>query len=50
MKQVAFIREGLTFDLLIADRIADILPMLREAIAPIGEHDKEMKEAQPHNL
>jgi hypothetical protein len=50
MKRVKFIRDDLSFDLLIADRVSDILPMIRNAMAPINEHDKEMKEAQPHNL
>jgi uncharacterized protein (TIGR00730 family) len=50
MKRVQFIRDGLTFDLLIAERVADILPMLRQAIAPLDERDKGMKEAQPEHL
>jgi hypothetical protein len=35
---------------LVADQVADILPLLRRAMAPVEEHEKEMKEAQPHNL
>jgi uncharacterized protein (TIGR00730 family) len=50
MKRVKFIRDDLSFDLLIADRVSNILPMIRNAMAPIDERDKEMKEAQPHNL
>ena len=50
MKRLKFIRDDLSFDLLVADRIADILPMLRKAIAPIEEHEKEMKAAQPQHF
>lgn len=50
MKRVKFIRDDLNFDLLVADRVEDILPMLRHAMAPVEEHEKEMKAAQPHHL
>jgi uncharacterized protein (TIGR00730 family) len=50
MKRTNFIRQDLSFDLLVADRVADILPMLRSAIAPVEEHEKEMKAAQPEHL
>jgi uncharacterized protein (TIGR00730 family) len=50
MKRLKFIRDDLSFDLLVADRIADILPMLRKAIAPVEEHEKEMKAAQPQHF
>jgi uncharacterized protein (TIGR00730 family) len=50
MKRINFIRDDLNFDLLVADRVADILPMLRAALAPIEEHDKQMKTAQPEHL
>ncbi len=50
MKQTQFIREGLSFELLVADRVADILPKLQRAIAPVDERDKHMKAAQPHQL
>ncbi len=49
MKRLDFIRPGLNFDLLVADRVSDILPMLHQA-APLEESDKEMKTAQPHLL
>ncbi|HEY7301478.1 MAG TPA: TIGR00730 family Rossman fold protein [Xanthobacteraceae bacterium] len=42
MKKVEFIREGLLFDLLVADRIEDVLPMLLEAVRAIPELAKEM--------
>jgi len=50
MKRIKFIRDDLNFDLLVAEEVADILPMLQQAMAPVEEHEKEMKEAQPHNL
>jgi uncharacterized protein (TIGR00730 family) len=50
MKRINFIREDLNFDLLVADRVADILPMLHHAIEPVEEHEKEMKAAQPEHL
>jgi uncharacterized protein (TIGR00730 family) len=42
MKQLEFIREGLAFDLLVAKRVEDVLPMLFEAIRQIPEPAKEM--------
>jgi uncharacterized protein (TIGR00730 family) len=50
MKRINFIREDLNFDLLVADRVADILPMLHEAVAPVEEHEKQMKTVQPEHL
>jgi uncharacterized protein (TIGR00730 family) len=50
MKRLQFIRDDLNFDLLVADRVRDILPMLTKAIAPVSEADKELKTAQPHEL
>ena len=50
MKQTQFIRDGLSFDLLVANKAGDILPKLQHAIAPVEEHEKQMKVAQPHQL
>src|SRR5690242_2888389 len=50
MKRLAFIRDDLSFDLLVANRIGDILPMLRKSIAGVEEHEKEMKTAQPQHF
>ena len=50
MKRVKFIRDDLNFSLLVADKVADILPLLRQAMVPVEEHEKEMKAAQPHHL
>jgi hypothetical protein len=46
MKRIEFIRDDLNFNLLVADRVADILPLLREAMTSVEEHEKEMKDAQ----
>jgi uncharacterized protein (TIGR00730 family) len=46
MKRIEFIRDDLNFNLLVADRIADILPLLRQAMASVEEHEKEMKDVQ----
>jgi uncharacterized protein (TIGR00730 family) len=42
MKQAAFIREGLTINLLVADRVEDILPKLFDAARAVAESEKEM--------
>ena len=45
MEELQFIRAGLTVNLLVADRIDDILPKLIEAAREISEPDKAMKAA-----
>jgi uncharacterized protein (TIGR00730 family) len=50
MKRLQFIRDDLDFDLLVANRVSDILPMLKKAIAPVSESDKKLKTAQPYEL
>ncbi|HMA57883.1 MAG TPA: TIGR00730 family Rossman fold protein [Pseudolabrys sp.] len=42
MKALEFIRGDLNFDLLVADKVADILPMLQKAAAAVPEEEKEM--------
>jgi uncharacterized protein (TIGR00730 family) len=42
MKTLEFIRDDLNFDLLVADSVADILPMLQKAAAAVPEEEKEM--------
>jgi hypothetical protein len=42
MKRLEFIRGDLNFDLLVADKVADILPMLQKAAAMVSEEEKEM--------
>jgi uncharacterized protein (TIGR00730 family) len=50
MKRTQFIREGLSFDLLVADTVVDILPMLQGAIAPVAEGEKELRTVEPQQL
>ena len=42
MRKVGFIRAGLTIDLLVADRVEDILPKLTEAVGAVPEPAKDM--------
>ena len=42
MKALEFIRDDLNFDLLVADKVDDILPMLKNAAAAVSEEEKEM--------
>jgi uncharacterized protein (TIGR00730 family) len=42
MKALEFIRSDLSFDLLVADKVESILPMLRDAAAAVSESEKEM--------
>ena len=42
MKAMQFIRAGLTFNLLVAERVEDILPKLSEALRALPEEEKEM--------
>lgn len=42
MKKLEFIRGDLNFDLLIADKVADILPMLQKAAASVSDEEKVM--------
>jgi uncharacterized protein (TIGR00730 family) len=50
MKALQFIRAGLTFNLLVADRVEDFLPSLIEAASHIPDHDKDMKVAVPERM
>ncbi len=43
MEALDFIRPGLTVQLLVVDRVADILPRLRSALQPVTEPEKTMK-------
>jgi uncharacterized protein (TIGR00730 family) len=42
MKKLEFIRAGLTFDLLVAARVDEVLPKLMEAVRSVPEIEKEM--------
>jgi uncharacterized protein (TIGR00730 family) len=50
MKKLEFIRGGLDFELLVADRVEDILPMLHKATENVPEAAKEMVAADPRKL
>lgn len=50
MKKLEFIRGDLNFDLLVADRVADILPMLQKAIEHVPESEKKLTAAQADQL
>ena len=50
MEKLHFIRAGLTVNLLVAERIEDVLPKLRAAVRGLTEPDKEMKAAAVDQL
>ncbi len=50
MKKLEFIRGDLNFDLLIADKVSDILPMLEEAARATPEEAKKMTAASADQL
>jgi uncharacterized protein (TIGR00730 family) len=50
MEALEFIRPGLTVKLLVADTVAEILPRLRNALAPLPEPEKEMKTVEPERM
>ena len=50
MKSLEFIRGDLNFDLLVADKVADILPMLQKAAAAVPEEAKKMTTADAERL
>jgi uncharacterized protein (TIGR00730 family) len=50
MERLQFIRAGLNVNLLVADRIDDVLPMLKAAAHMVTEADKEMKTAEVERM
>jgi uncharacterized protein (TIGR00730 family) len=50
MKALEFIRAGLTINLLVANRVEDILPKLSEAARVVTEPQKDMKPAIAERL
>ena len=50
MKTLEFIRGDLGFDLLVADKVEDILPMLQKAAEAVPEAAKRMKNVEAHRL
>jgi uncharacterized protein (TIGR00730 family) len=50
MEQLQFIRSGLNINLLVADRVEDILPKLTAAVCGIPEAEKEMQTAEVEQM
>lgn len=50
MQELEFIRPGLMVKLMVAGRVEDILPKLRQALAPVPEPEKEMKTVEPERM
>ena len=50
MKKLEFIRGGLDFELLVADKVEDILPRLQKAAEGVPESAKEMANVDPEKL
>jgi uncharacterized protein (TIGR00730 family) len=50
MREMQFIRAGLTVSPLVVNHVEDILPALREATRGITEGEKEMKTVEPERL
>ena len=50
MKKLEFIRGDLDFELLVADKVTDILPMLHNAAAAVPEAAKAMSAAGPDEM
>jgi uncharacterized protein (TIGR00730 family) len=50
MKALAFIRDGMEFELLVADQVDDIIPKLQRAAQAVPEAAKEMPEAVKEKL
>jgi uncharacterized protein (TIGR00730 family) len=50
MRSLAFIRNGLSVSLLVADRVEDILPRLQEAARPVAEAEKLMEAGTAERL
>jgi hypothetical protein len=50
MKKLQFIRDEFNFNLLVTDKVADILPMLEAVAEAVPEEAKEMTAADPDKL
>ena len=50
MRALQFIRGDLSFDLLVADKVADVLPMLQRAAEAVPEAAKKMTAAEADRL
>jgi hypothetical protein len=50
MRQLAFIRAGLSVSPLVIDRVQDIVPRIRAAMSEIAEAEKEMQAADVERM
>ncbi len=50
MRALAFIRNGMSVNLLVADRVEDIVPRLQEAARPVSESEKLMEAGTAERL
>jgi uncharacterized protein (TIGR00730 family) len=50
MKEMQFIRANLEVNLLVADRVEDILPILRKAVEQVSETEKLMRAGAAERL
>lgn len=50
MKALAFIRDGMDVNLMVADKVDDIIPMLHKAMQGVSETAKDMPEAVAEKL
>jgi hypothetical protein len=50
MRDMQFVREGLSVDLLVADRVEDILPKLHAALRSVSEAQKQMRMAPAERM
>jgi len=50
MKELQFIRLGLSVELLVVAKVEDILPRVAEALTPVPEPEKTMKTVEPERM
>jgi uncharacterized protein (TIGR00730 family) len=50
MEALEFIRPGLAVKLLVVDSVEDVLPRLRQALAPLSDPEKDMKAVEPERM
>jgi len=50
MKELHFIRDGLSVNYLVAERVEDILPMLKDAAVSLADEDTAMKAAKVEQM
>ena len=50
MRDLAFIRAGLSVSPIVADNVADVVPRIRDAMRPLPESDKQMQTADVEKM